>query len=72
MALLTGFSGQGQIAAWDFHGQTHPVTFAATTFDFFFVKGLGKPIASMWKAAEDASDHQPVVLKIEIPDRSAP
>jgi endonuclease/exonuclease/phosphatase family metal-dependent hydrolase len=46
--------------------------FAATTFDFFFVKGLGKPAASLWKAAEDASDHEPIILKIEVPDRSAP
>jgi endonuclease/exonuclease/phosphatase family metal-dependent hydrolase len=44
--------------------------FSATTFDFLLVKGLGKPTASLWKASEDASDHEPVVLKIEIPDRS--
>ena len=54
MALLTGFSGQGQIAAWDFHGQTHPVTFAATTFDTNLVtsggascitRGAGAPVS---------------------------
>lgn len=42
--------------------------FAATTFDWILTKGLGKPTAGLWKTTEDASDHEPVVLKIEIPD----
>jgi endonuclease/exonuclease/phosphatase family metal-dependent hydrolase len=46
--------------------------FAATTFDFLFTKGLGKLTASLWKTTEDASDHEPVVLKIEVPDQPAP
>ena len=46
--------------------------FASTTFDFLFIKGLGKPTANLWKAGDDASDHEPVVLKIEIPGPSAP
>jgi endonuclease/exonuclease/phosphatase family metal-dependent hydrolase len=46
--------------------------FAATTFDFLFAKGLGKPTASLWKASEDASDHEPVVLKIEVSDQPVP
>lgn len=42
--------------------------FAATTFDWIFTKGLGKPTSRLMKIDEDASDHQPVVVKIEIPD----
>jgi endonuclease/exonuclease/phosphatase family metal-dependent hydrolase len=42
--------------------------FAATTFDWIFVKGLGKPAARMWRTPEDSSDHQPVILKIDVPD----
>ena len=41
--------------------------FASTTFDYILTRGLGKPTATLWKASEDASDHGPVVLKIEIP-----
>ena len=41
--------------------------FASTTFDWIMTKGLGKPTARLWKATEDASDHEPVLLKIEIP-----
>jgi endonuclease/exonuclease/phosphatase family metal-dependent hydrolase len=43
---------------------------APTTLDWILTKGLGRPTASMWKASEDASDHEPVVLKIEIPSES--
>jgi hypothetical protein len=32
LAILAGLTGQGQIAAWDFFGQSFPVTCAATTF----------------------------------------
>jgi|GEM_PF-2029065 len=32
LALLTCLSGRSQIAAWDFYGQSFPVTCAATTF----------------------------------------
>ena len=43
--------------------------FAPTTFDYILVNGLGRPTASLWKASEDVSDHEPVVLKIEIPNQ---
>ena len=39
----------------------------ATTFDFFFIKGLQKAAAKMVIPSEDASDHRPVVFKLEVP-----
>jgi endonuclease/exonuclease/phosphatase family metal-dependent hydrolase len=42
--------------------------FAATTFDWIFTKGLEKSVARMWRTSEEASDHQPVILKIDVPD----
>lgn len=42
--------------------------FAATTFDWIFINGLGKPAARMWRTSEDSSDHQPVILKVDVPD----
>ncbi|MCX6277585.1 MAG: T9SS type A sorting domain-containing protein [Bacteroidetes bacterium] len=41
LTLLTGFSTLGQIAAWDFYGQSLPVTSAATTFNANLVSGSG-------------------------------
>jgi endonuclease/exonuclease/phosphatase family metal-dependent hydrolase len=41
--------------------------FPATTFDFFFTKGLGKVTANLATPSEDASDHRPVVFKLNVP-----
>ena len=41
--------------------------FPATTFDFFFIKGLRKAAASLATPSEDASDHRPVVFKLDVP-----
>lgn len=41
LAFLTAISGQGQIAAWDFYGQSFPVTCAATTFQEHLVTAGG-------------------------------
>ena len=40
---------------------------SATTFDFFFTKGLPKTPAKMVSLSEDASDHQPIMLKLDVP-----
>ncbi len=42
--------------------------FAATTFDWIFTKGLEKSVARMWRTSEESSDHQPVILKVDVPD----
>ena len=41
--------------------------FPATTFDFFFIKGLQKVTAKLATPSEDASDHRPVVFKLDVP-----
>jgi hypothetical protein len=41
LAIMAVFSGQCQIAAWDFYGQYSPVTFAATTFHMNLVAAAG-------------------------------
>jgi endonuclease/exonuclease/phosphatase family metal-dependent hydrolase len=41
--------------------------FQPTTFDHFFVKGLGKPRARMLQVADATSDHWPVELEITLP-----
>lgn len=59
----TGVAAQDRLT-WKSKG-----SLPSTTFDWIMTKGLGKPTASMWKTSEDASDHEPVVMKIEIPDK---
>ncbi|MCC7519744.1 MAG: endonuclease/exonuclease/phosphatase family protein [Verrucomicrobiae bacterium] len=41
--------------------------YAATTFDFFFLRGFGHPLARLGPSSEAASDHHPVALVLEIP-----
>lgn len=41
--------------------------FPATTFDFFFIKGLRKATAKLATPSEDASDHRPVVFELNVP-----
>ena len=42
--------------------------FLPTTFDWILVRGLGQPAARMWRTMEDVSDHEPVILKVDVPD----
>lgn len=39
----------------------------ATTFDHFFTKGLGNPKSVILEVPEEASDHRPVQLTIQLP-----
>lgn len=41
--------------------------FEPTTFDHFFTKGLGKPVAELVDVSEAASDHLPIRLVIQPP-----
>jgi len=41
--------------------------FEATTLDYFFTKGLGKPRAVMLEVPDDTSDHWPVKLVVPMP-----
>jgi endonuclease/exonuclease/phosphatase family metal-dependent hydrolase len=40
--------------------------FEPTTFDYIMTKGLGSPRADLIDVPEEASDHRPVALEIEL------
>ena len=40
-----------------------------TTFDYIMTKGLGSPRADLIDVPEEASDHRPVALEIELSSR---
>ena len=43
--------------------------FEPTTFDYIMTKGLGSPRADLIDVPEEASDHRPVALEIELSAR---
>ncbi|MEM1058450.1 MAG: endonuclease/exonuclease/phosphatase family protein [Verrucomicrobiota bacterium] len=58
-----GFAGVPEEQRYTLPGGRHP----PTTFDHFFVRGLGEPTARVLKVPDSISDHRPVLMRVTLP-----